>query len=124
MVKVEAWKAKSRANHGQANIEFVGTVPVVLLVLALVWQLVLAGQTAWMTSNAARVAARAQAVGRNPEQAARSALPGYLEKKLVVKGSKKDGDGSVSVKVTMPLLLHAWSAPFQISSVAGLQRQQ
>ena len=48
----------------------------VLLVGAVLWQLALAGHAAWACANAARVAARAEAVGADAERAARSALPG------------------------------------------------
>ena len=65
-----------RCERGQASVELVAMVPFVLLVGAVVWQLALAGHAAWAGANAARVAARAEAVGRDGERAARSALPG------------------------------------------------
>ncbi|MGH2716127.1 MAG: pilus assembly protein, partial [Thermoleophilaceae bacterium] len=39
------------AQAGQASIELVAMVPVVLLVGAVAWQLALAGHTAWLTAN-------------------------------------------------------------------------
>ena len=59
-------------------------LPFVLLAGALAWQLALVGWTAWMSAQAARVAARADAVGRAAEPAARSALPSRLRRGLEV----------------------------------------
>src|SRR4051794_41643366 len=60
----------------QASVELLGTVPAVLLVAALVWQLALAGQAVWLCANAARAAARAQAGGPSPPGAPPSAPAG------------------------------------------------
>lgn len=91
-----------------------------LIVLAMAWQLVLAGQTAWLAANAAKVAARAQAVGKDPVDAARSALPEHLENKLKVKqNSGQDGNANVRVQVRVPLILHRWSTPLSVASTAG-----
>src|SRR2546423_10548045 len=64
-----------RSQDGQASVELVAALPFVLLVGLVLWQLALAGQTAWLCANAARVAARAEAVGRSGRDAARSAGP-------------------------------------------------
>jgi hypothetical protein len=104
---------------GQASIELVAMVPVVLLVGAVVWQLALAGQTAWLTANAARVAARADAVGRGTTEAARSALPRTLEDGLEVERLRR---GGVRVSVKVPLLLTTWKSPLRVAAVASLGR--
>ena len=88
--------------RGQASVELVALVPVVLLVGAVVVQLALAGHAAWACANAARVAARAEAVGNDAERAARSALPGYLEDRLAV---ERRPSGATRVQVNVPLLL-------------------
>jgi TadE-like protein len=106
-----------RGERGQASVEFVAALPFVLLVAAIVWQLALAGQTAWLTANAARAGARAEAVGRDPESAARSALPRSLERGLEV---ERRGVGGVRVSVRIPLLLPAWKAPVRVSAVSSL----
>ena len=62
-------------------------LPFVLLAGAIAWQLALAGWTAWMSAHAARVAARADAVGRPVEPAARSALPSPLRDGLRVRAT-------------------------------------
>src|SRR3954465_3635939 len=101
---------------GQASVELLGTVPAVLLVAALVWQLALAGQAAWLCANAARAAARAEAVGRSGRAAARSALPGSLRRGLRV---DRTGD-AVRVRLHVPLLLQAWQSPVVVAASAHL----
>src|SRR5829696_1033606 len=91
-------------DDGQASVEMIATLPAVLLVGLLVWQLAVAGHAAWACANAARVAARAAAVDRDAEKAARSALPRRLEEGLRV--SKLD-DGAIDVRVRVPLLVRA-----------------
>ena len=106
-----------REDGGQASVELVAVVPLVLLLGALVWQLALVGHTAWMCAHAARAAARAEAVGRDGRVAARSALPEGLERGLRVE--RRPG-GSVSVEVGIPLLLHRWRGPASVSATASL----
>jgi hypothetical protein len=85
--------------RGQASVELVAAIPAVLLVGAAAWQLALFGHAAWMSAHAARAAARADAVGRNPARAARSALPRSLERGLRVERSGR----RVRVRVRVPL---------------------
>ncbi|MER6256001.1 TadE/TadG family type IV pilus assembly protein [Streptomyces sp. NPDC001584] len=51
-----------RGDRGQVAIEFVGTVPLILLLLAAVWECVLIGYAFSLAGNAADEAARAGAV--------------------------------------------------------------
>jgi hypothetical protein len=103
--------------RGQASIEFLGVLPAALLVALGGWQLALAGQAVWLSGNAARVGARAQAVGGDPRVAARSALPSYLRRGLVV----RDEAGRVTVRVAVPLLLRQWRTPIRVGATAGLE---
>jgi TadE-like protein len=105
---------------GQASVELVAILPVVLLVGAVVWQLALAGHTAWLTAHAARAAARADAVGRAPAEAARSALPRSLEDELEV---ERLAQGGVRVSVQVPLLLRQWETPLRVAAAASLGRR-
>ena len=110
----------SRARHetGQASVEMVATLPAVLLVGLLVWQLALAGHAAWACANAARVAARAAAVDRDAEKAARSALPRRLEKGLRV---RELDDGAIDVRVRIPLLLESLGSVATVHARAALE---
>ena len=106
-----------RSEVGQASVELVATLPALLLVSAFVWQCALAGHTAWMAAHAARAAARAEAVGRDPRAAARSALPNGLERGLEVEPGP---GGAVRVRVQVPLLLHGWRLPVSVGAVSSL----
>jgi hypothetical protein len=98
-------------------VEIVAMVPLLLLVTAVAWQLVLTGHTLWLCANAARAAARADLVGESPARAARSALPKSLEHDLSV---SRRPDGGVRVRVRLPLLLRAWRAPVHVAATASL----
>jgi hypothetical protein len=107
------------SERGQAAVELVAVVPLVLLVGAVVWQLALAGHAAWLTANAARAAARADSVGRDVRGAARSALPSSLERDLEVRRLRA---GGVRVSVRLPLLLRAWDVPVRVAARSSLGR--
>ena len=102
---------------GQASVELVGVLPLALLVVAIAWQLALAGHAAWMCANAARVAARAEMVGRDPKAAARSALPRSLERGLSV---ERTASGAVRVRLPVPLILRRWRSPVTVGASAAL----
>jgi hypothetical protein len=105
------------SQRGQASVELVGVLPFVIAVLLVVWQLALAGHTAWLAANAARVAARAQLVGDDPVAAARSALPAGLERGFEV----EHRDEATRVAVPIPFVHHGWSAPLKVSATASLE---
>jgi len=109
--------ADHRAQSGQASVELVAMVPFVLLIGAVAWQLTLAGHTAWLTANAARAAARADAVGRDVSDAARSALPLSMEGGLEV---RRLDEGGVRVSVRVPMLLRRWHAPVRVAATSSL----
>jgi hypothetical protein len=106
-----------RQDSGQASVELVAVLPLALLVGLVAWQLVLAGHAAWLTANAARAAARAEAVGRDPRAAARSALPKELERGLRVRRRRA---GGVQVTARVPLLLTRWRPPVSVAATASL----
>ena len=108
-----------RSELGQASVELVGTLPFVLLAGLVAWQLALAGHTLWLCAHAARAAARAQAVGRDPRAAARSVLPSALERGLKVDSA---AGGAVRIQVRMPLLVPSWLSPLRVAASAGLPK--
>jgi hypothetical protein len=59
-----------------------------------------AGFALWSAADAARAGARADLVGGDPEQAARSVLPGFLED-----GAELETGDGVKVRVRAPALL-------------------
>jgi hypothetical protein len=92
--------ARLSSEDGQAAAELVAVVPLLLVLLAAVAQLSMAGYALWTAGDAARAGARAAAVGGDAEEAARSALPGWLERDAEV-----SGDGPVEVRVDAPAVL-------------------
>lgn len=109
---------RARSQSGQASVEMLAALPFVLLVGIVIWQLVLAGHAMWLCADAARVAARAEAVGEDAERAARSALPEGLEDGMEVEGA---GGGAVEVSVRIPFLLHQWQTPIPVAASAHLE---
>jgi hypothetical protein len=103
--------------RGQATVELVAALPLVLAVGAIAWQLVLAGQAVWLTADAARAGARADAVGADPGRAARSVLPRSLERGLRV---EPRSGGGVRVYARVPLLLRRWSSPIRVAASSSL----
>jgi pilus assembly protein CpaE len=106
----------ARGDAGQASVELVGVLPFVVLAGLVAWQLALLGHALWRVAGAARGAARAEAVGRNADAAARSALPAALERGLRV---DRDGRGGVRVRARVPLLLNRVPVTIAASSRLG-----
>jgi hypothetical protein len=84
---------------GQAAVELVAVLPFVALLAMMLWQLVVAGQAAWLAGSAARAAARANAVDADAAAAARGVLPDRLERGMRVRAS---ADGDVTVTLSIP----------------------
>ena len=89
-----------RAEDGQAAAELVAVVPILLFIVLALAQLAVAGYALWSAGDAARAGARAAHVGGDAERAARSALPGWLER-----GAEVEAAGPVEVRVRAPALL-------------------
>ncbi|MBS1868931.1 MAG: pilus assembly protein [Actinobacteria bacterium] len=90
------------SDDGQASVELVALLPLVGVVVALLWQALLAGETVWLSGSAARAAARAAAVGGDPAAAARAVLPPRLERGLRV---QRASDGAVVLVLRVPAAL-------------------
>lgn len=89
------------AEHGQASVELVALLPLLAILAAFAWQAVVAGQTVWLAGTAARAAARAHALGRDPRAAARAALPVPRRHDVRVRAEE---DGRVVVRLAIPLV--------------------
>jgi pilus assembly protein CpaE len=95
-------RRRAGGQTGQAAVELVGVLPFVALLAMVLWQLVVAGQTAWLAGSAARAAARANAVDADVAAGARAVLPERLERGLRVRSSP---DGGVTVTLAVPLVV-------------------
>ena len=98
LVAMRSW----RREDGQAAVELVALLPLVALLAAGAWQLVVAGHAAWSADAAARAAARAAATGGDARAAARASLPGRLEEGLKRHGvgrRRREGRRSASRRI-------------------------
>src|SRR3954451_17612118 len=91
-----------RGDRGQASVELVALLPLLALLVAVVWQAALVGQTIWLSGAAARAAARASAVGSDPLRPARAVLPRALRGGLSVRA---EDSGSVALTLRVPALV-------------------
>ena len=92
------------AEQGQATVEFLGVLPIVLLILAIIWQIGLWGVTATLTSRAADEAARAAGIGGTTAEVRGDALrsvPSWLRDNMDV---SQTALGTVKVTSSMPVL--------------------
>lgn len=95
-------------------MEFVALLPIFVLVALALGQAAVAGYAQWSVAGAARVAARAEAVGADPQRAARAALPSLLHDELrvrlaPVRAARGDqpavAAGTVEVRLRVPSML-------------------
>ena len=85
-------------------VEFVALLPVLALAALAMGQGAVAGYAAWSAAGAARVAARAQALGSLPGAAARAELPRFLDRGSRIRLASPTGDapGRVTVRLKVP----------------------
>jgi hypothetical protein len=88
--------------QGQATAELAALLPCVVAVLAVAWQIVVAGHAAAAAATAARAAARAEAVGADPRAAALDHLPPRLERGLEIRRTRDHG---VTVSLRVPTVI-------------------
>ncbi|MEX0168600.1 TadE/TadG family type IV pilus assembly protein [Streptomyces sp. LMG1-1-1.1] len=110
---------RRRGDRGQVAVEFLGMVPLILLTLALLWQIVLVGYTYTLAGNAADEAARAAAVGDDCGEAALRHLDGAW--KSGARPSCTTGDGMVTavVEIQVPVLVPGVGGLFTVRGKAG-----
>ena len=112
-----------RSRHpelGQATVELVALLPLMVVLGALLWQAVVAGQALWFAGSAARAAARASAIGADTRAAALRVLPARLEHGLAVeRAHPREG---VRVAIAIPAIAGGWHLG-TVSARAGLQDQ-
>jgi hypothetical protein len=90
----------ARAEGGQAAVELVALVPVVVGLGLIVLQALAGGSAATLAGHAAEAGAIAVVQGRDPRAAARDAVPGWSRAGLSV---RVDG-GAVRVRLRPPAL--------------------
>ena len=100
---------------GQAAVELVAVTPLLLVVVLALAQLAVAGYALWSAGDAARAGARAAHVGGDAEDAARSALPAWLER-----GAEVAVAGPVEVRVEAPAVA-ARAPAIPVTAAAALE---
>jgi len=85
---------------GQASVELVAAIPVLLVATLVVAQLAVAGYALWSAGAAARAGARAGYVGGDAEAAARRSLPTPLRHDARIEATDR-----VEVRVRAPALI-------------------
>jgi hypothetical protein len=113
--------SRLRAEAGQASVELVALLPLVVLVAAVLWQAVVAGQAVWLAGTAARAAARAEAVGADAPTAARRVLTPALARTAKVATAE---DGAVTVRLRVPSVLGGGRSLGSISTRARFASQE
>lgn len=105
-----------RGERGQATVELLSTLPLLLIAALLVWQMLLVGSVMTSASNAARTGSRAASLSGDGESAARNALrPSFR------RGSDVTVEGnSVRVRVAVPLIVPGVHLPVHLSSSATM----
>lgn len=104
--------------RGQAAVELIGALPVLLALALVVGQVLAVGYSAVLAGNAAEAGALAVAARADPEASARNALPGWSRAGADV-GVKA---GRVTVRLRPPSLLATVSDRFEVVSTASVAR--
>ncbi|MFJ5936116.1 TadE/TadG family type IV pilus assembly protein [Streptomyces sp. NPDC093071] len=110
-------------DKGQVAVEFLGMVPLILLTLALLWQVVLVGYTYSLAGNAADEGARACAVDDDWGAAARRHIDGAWNVSEV-SCTPSGGMVAVRVQVDVPALVPGLGGLFPVTAEAGAVREE
>lgn len=100
--------------RGQASIELLGLLPLLLAVALAAAQLLAVGYSSVLAGNAAESGALALAAGGDPRASAREALPGWSRARARVAVS----GGEVRVELRPPALLRALADRLEVSASA------
>src|SRR3954453_13897963 len=105
------------STRGQASVELLGAVPVVLLLGLVLLQLLAIGYSSVLAGNAAEAAALAVAGGGEAVDAARAAVPDWSRAHMRVAVR----DGRVEVRMRPPTALDAVSKKLEVHADAAVQ---
>jgi hypothetical protein len=103
--------------RGQATLEALGLIPLMLVVGLGMLQLLAVGYASVLAGGAAEAGALALAAGRDPRAGAREALPGWSETRSQV---RVDG-GRVEVSLRPPSPLRALSDELEVKAAAAVE---
>jgi hypothetical protein len=103
--------------RGQASLELLGLVPLLVVVALAAAQLLALGYSSVLAGNAAEAGALALAAGVDPRASVRDALPGWSRAHARVSVS----DGEVRVVLRPPTLLQALAQRLEVSASARVE---
>jgi hypothetical protein len=99
--------------RGQATIETVALLPILLLLAVAAWQGLLIGWTALEAQQAARAGARAALGGERPAPAVGSSLPGSMRDEVEIHRA----GGRLTVRVRVPSVVPGFRLSLSASAV-------
>jgi hypothetical protein len=103
--------------RGQASLELLGLLPLLVAVALAAAQLLAVGYSSVLAGNAAEAGALALAGGSDPRAGARDALPGWSRARARVSVSA----GQVRVDLRPPALLRALARSLEVSASATVE---
>lgn len=106
-----------RAERGQATLELLGVLPMLVAVALAGAQLLAVGYSSVLAGNAAEAGALALAGGADPRAGVREALPGWSRAHLRVAVS----GGEVRVRLRPPTLLRPLADRLEVSASAAVE---
>jgi hypothetical protein len=115
--RVAGGRAERRRERGQAAVELLGALPLVLAVAIAAAQLLALGYSSVLAGNAAEAGALALAGGGDARAAARDALPGWSRARARF---SVDG-GEVRVRLRPPTLVRALTGEFDVTGMAAVE---
>jgi hypothetical protein len=112
-----ALAAQAHEERGQASVELVATVPLLLVLALAVMQVLAVGYANVLAGNAAEAGALALAGGGDAPAAVRAALPGWTR----AHGRVSVEGGEVTVRLRPPALLRALGRRLEVSAAAEVE---
>lgn len=106
-----------RSSSGQAQLELIAGLPLLILAALIALQLLAVGYSQSLADGAAEAGAIAAADGRDELEAARGGLPGWAEDRVEVEADR----GEVSVRLEPPALLPGMAGHLGVDSTAYAQ---
>jgi pilus assembly protein CpaE len=102
---------------GQASVELLGVLPLLIALALAVFQLLAVGYASVLAGNAAEAGALALAAGGDARAGAREALPGWWRARADVRVA----DGEVGVRLRPPALLRVLGERLTVNAEALVQ---
>ncbi|WP_251092152.1 TadE/TadG family type IV pilus assembly protein [Streptomyces sp. Caat 7-52] len=102
-------RAHRRTDRGQVAIEYLGSLPVLLLVALAAVQIGLVAYAAQQAGTAARAGARAASLGQDDQQACERAVSSWLADETTCEQSTGDDSTTVTATVRIPSIIPVWN---------------